>query len=136
LPRRARPDQRGETQRVIDRGTGASFLSGDDYYSRLKPNPEPAKSVAHPREYQCCGYAVDGGGKASESLKPHALYLAPGSGTTGRGEAYPAVFRAELDPQDAARIRTGVDPGIGVGDARFLEGLVAAEQTGKKVDPL
>ena len=38
-------------------------------------------------------------------------------------------FRTELDPNDTARIRTAVNLGIGVGDARFREELEAAEQS-------
>ena len=42
------------------------------------------------------------------------------------------MFQTELDPEDTARIRTAVNLGIGVGDARFREEPEAAEQTKKK----
>jgi hypothetical protein len=67
-------------------------------------------------------------------LKSHAFYLALGSGSTEQSEACPALFRTELDPEDTARIRTAVNLGIGVGDARFREELEAAEQAKKKGD--
>jgi len=37
-----------------------------------------------------------------------------------------------MDPEDTVRIRTAVNLGIGVGDARFREELKVAEQDKKK----
>jgi hypothetical protein len=45
-----------------------------------------------------------------------------------------ALFQTELDPEDTMRIRTAVNLGIGVGDARFREQLEATEQAKKKGD--
>jgi hypothetical protein len=65
-------------------------------------------------------------------LKPYTRYVALGSGSAGRTEVYPALFRTEPDPEDTARIRNAVNLGMGVGDARFREELEAAEQATNK----
>ena len=38
------------------------------------------------------------------------------------------AFRTELDPEVTGRIRSAVNLGIGVGDARFQAEIMAAEQ--------
>ena len=114
----------------------AGAVDAEDYllrvYRYIELNPVRASMVAFPHEHQWSGHAINGDGKASNWLKPHARYLALGSGPTERTEAYRALFRPELDPEDTARIRTAVNLGIGVGDARFREELEAAEQAKKK----
>ena len=62
-------------------------------YRYLELNPVRANMVAYPREYQWSSYAFNGGGKASDWLKPHALYLALGRGPSERTEAYQALFK-------------------------------------------
>lgn len=114
----------------------AGAVDAEDYllrvYRYIELNPVRANMVAHPRSYQWSSYAINGGGKASDWLKPHALYLALGSGPAERTAAYLALFQTELDPEDTARIRTAVNLGIGVGDARFRKELEAAEKAKKK----
>ena len=101
-------------------------------YCYIELNPVRANRVAHPRSYQWSSYAINGGGKASDRLKPHALYLALASGPAERTATYLALFQTELDPEDTARIRTAVNLGIGVGDARFRKGEHAP--AGEQVD--
>ena len=84
--------------------------------------------VTHPGEYPWSSFAVNGGGKQSEWLKPHALHLALAGGAAERRAAYAALFRSELDPEETARIRTAVSLGIGVDDTRFCEQRRAAAQ--------
>ncbi len=114
----------------------AGAVDAEDYllrvYRYIELNPVRASLVVYPREYQWSSHAVNGGGKASDWLKAHALYLALGRGPAERTEAYLALFQTELDPQDTARIRSAVNLGIGVGDARFREELEAAQQAKKK----
>ena len=114
----------------------AGAVDAEDYllrvYRYIELNPVRANMVAYPRQYQWSSHAINGGGKTSDWLKPHALYLALGRGSAERTEAYLALFQTELDPEDTARIRTAVNLGIGVGDARFREELEAAEQAKKK----
>ena len=110
----------------------AGAVDAEDYvlrvYRYIELNPVRANMVAHPGDYPWSSYAINGGGKASEWLKPQALYLALGSGMKERTEAYVALFRTELDPEVTGRIRSAVNLGIGVGDARFQAEIMAAEQ--------
>ena len=110
----------------------AGAVDAEDYvlrvYRYIELNPVRANMVAHPGDYPWSSYAINGGGKASEWLKPQALYLALGSGMKERTEAYVALFRTELDPEVTGRIRSAVNLGIGVGDARFQAEIMAVEQ--------
>ena len=114
----------------------AGAVDAEEYllrvYRYIELNPVRANMVAYPHEYRWSSHAINAGGKANDWLKPHALYLALGSGPAERTEAYLSLFRIELDPEDTARIRTAVNLGIGVGDARFREELEAAKQAKKK----
>ena len=114
----------------------AGAVDAEEYllrvYRYIELNPVRANMVAYPHEYRWSSHAINAGGKANDWLKPHAHYLALGSGPAERSEAYLSLFRIELDPEDTARIRTAVNLGIGVGDARFREELEAAKQAKKK----
>ena len=101
-------------------------------YRYIELNPVRASMVTHPREYRWSSYGTNSGDEESDWLKPHRVYLALGSGSAERTEAYRALFRDEIDPEDTARIGTAVNLGIGVSDPRFREELAALEQARKK----
>ncbi|MEO8137092.1 MAG: transposase [Betaproteobacteria bacterium] len=114
----------------------AGAVDSDDYllrvYRYIELNPVRAGMVGDPGEYRWSSYTINSGAKASDWLKPHVGYLALGRGSTERADAYRALFQDELDPEDAARIRTAVNLGIGVSDPRFHEELAAIAQAKRK----
>ena len=101
-------------------------------YRYIELNPVRAHMVAHPADYPWSSFAINGGGKPSEWLTQHPLYLALGRGAGERMVAYEELFRYELDPEEITRIRTSVNLGIGVDNARFSEQRRAAEQAKRK----
>ena len=101
-------------------------------YRYIELNPVRAGMVTHPGEYRWSSYAINCGDKAGDWLRPHAVYLALGRDSNERTEAYRALLRDALDPEDATRIRTAVNLGIGVDDARFREALAAMDLARRK----
>lgn len=114
----------------------AGAVDSEDYllrvYRYIELNPVRAGIVSHPCEYPWSSFAVNSGDKPGNWLQPHPVYLALGNGPTERAEAYLALFREVLDPEEIARIRTAIHLGIGVGDPRYREEITAIERAKRK----
>ena len=114
----------------------AGAVDSEDYLLRLyryiEMNPVRANMVSHPGEYRWSSHAFNAHGEANDWLRPHPLYIALGNESTERREAYRDLFLADNEPEVTERIRTAVNLGIGVGDARFREYLEAAERAKKQ----
>lgn len=110
----------------------AGAVDAEDYLLRvsryIELNPVRAGMVLHPREYRWSSYACNGQGSASDWLVAHPLYVALGETPDARAVAYAELFAAGIDPEETARIRTAVNLGIGVNDARFREEMERAQQ--------
>lgn len=158
MPRRPRLDQPRLPQHVIQRGNNrcACFFADDDYYCYL----HWLRKAAHDYGVDVHAYVLMTNhvhllatpGKQGAMAKMmqrverryvcyvNATYKRSGTLWEGRfkagavdAQAYlPRVYRYELDPEEITRIRTSVNLGIGVDNARFSEQRRAAEQAKRK----
>ena len=81
--------------------------------------------------YMWSSYPINTDGKASELVVPHERCMALGLTRETRLTGYAALFSTEPDADATERIRSAVNLGIGVNDARFREETVAAHQRKK-----
>ena len=100
-------------------------------YRYIELNPVRANLVAHPGQYMWSSYPINADGKASELVVPHERYLALGLTRETRLTGYAALFSTEPDANATERIRSAVNLGIGVNDARFREEADAAHERKK-----
>jgi putative transposase len=85
-------------------------------------NPVRAGMVVHPREYPWSShrrYAYGEEGLNQSWLIPHDEYQKLGRQDAGRGEAYRALFKSELDAADLNAIRESSHKGWALGNERF-----------------
>ena len=102
-------------------------------YRYIELNPVRAGMVKHPRDYRWSSYRANAEGKPSRLLRPHEEYLALGRQDSERLAAYQALFRSELDPKEVEEIRTAVNGGFALGNARFKAEVAA--MLGRRVEP-
>jgi len=104
----------------------SSVVQQDGYllkcYRYIELNPVRAGMVARPDEYRWSSYGVnawaDGGW-----LTPHEGYLALGTSSAIRAEAYRDLFRTALAEEDLQRFRKAAHYCQPVGDDRFRQDL-------------
>jgi putative transposase len=102
-------------------------------YRYIELNPVRAGMVKHPRDYRWSSYPANAEGKPSRLLRPHEEYWALGRQDSERLAAYQALFRSELDPKEVQEIRTAVNGGFALGNARFKAEVAA--MLGRRVEP-
>ena len=107
----------------------SSLVQAETYllacYRYIELNPVRAEMVADPGQYRWSSYRANGLGLPDARLAPHPLYLAQGSSTEERAQAYRALFRPHLDAEAATDIRQALQLGMPIGRDRFAE-LVCA----------
>lgn len=95
-------------------------------YRYIELNPVRARMVSHPRHYRWSSYRMNGEGKTSECVVPHAQYLALGRSEAERREAYRALVRSQLDSQTVDEIRLATNGNFALGGERFRLQVEAA----------
>lgn len=115
----------------------ASFIQSDRYLLScmryVELNPVRADMVQAPGEYRWSSYRANALAEEDPLVSPHQEYLALGSTSTERSEAYRALFISESADPSWSLIRTATQQGVVVGDNRFTEQIEL--RLGHKVQP-
>ena len=102
-----------------------SVISSDDYLLAcmryIELNPVRAGMVAAPGDYRWSSHCANASGDPDDGLTPHPLYRGLGQTAPSRGHAYRELFRTALDPEQIHAIRTTVQTGTPLGNARFKQ---------------
>ena len=96
-------------------------------------NPVRNEIVQNPGEYRWSSYGINGQGEKSNLIKPHALYKGLGKSAAKKQQAYRALFRSELDPEDIDKIRKATNGNFSLGDNRFNTKI--SKKLGRRVTP-
>jgi len=99
-------------------------------------NPVRACMVARPGDYRWSSFRSNAGLAPMGWLVPHEVYLRLGGTAAERIEAYRALFRTALDPEDIAAIRLHANKSCALGDARFQASIAAMVQRRAHVAPI
>jgi putative transposase len=90
-------------------------------YRYIELNPVRAAMVGHPGEYRWSSYRANAEGERDRVITPHEDYLRLGPADESRRESYRALFRAHLDPEIVASIRSATNGNYALGSERFQE---------------
>jgi putative transposase len=90
-------------------------------YRYIELNPVRAAMVVHPRDYRWSSYRVNGEGQAGALITPHPEYLHLGRDALERLDSYRALFRAQIEPEMVAAIRTATNGNYVLGSPRFQD---------------
>ncbi len=96
---------------------GEAYLLACSRYIEL--NPVRAGMVARPADYRWSSYRANALGEADPLLSPHPLLLALADAPAARRRAYRALFRGQADGRQLDGIRSALQTGTPLGDARF-----------------
>ena len=102
----------------------------------IELNPVRAAMVVDPGGYRWSSYRANGLGQPDARLTPHPLYLGLDVEPASRCNAYRALFRPQLDADEASEVREALRLGMPLGSERFAETLCARQgirrNTGKR----
>jgi putative transposase len=120
-------------------GRFKSCLAQDDAYvltcyRYIELNPVRAGMVDNPGSYYWSSYGVNGDGKSSSVITPHADYLALGADTNERLARYRKSFSALLSETELRSIRRATNGNFVLGTDSYLSALQA--QLDRQVAPL
>lgn len=120
-------------------GRFRSCLAQNDHYVLacyiyIELNSVRAAMVAQPGEYRWSSYAVNGQGKESTLVFPHAEYLALDQAVDTRCRRYRDLFRAQMASGLIDEIRDATNGNFVLGNERFRQKV--AEMLGRRVSPL
>ena len=99
----------------------------------IEMNPVRAAIVEHPGEYRWSSYGYNGQGETSPLLCHHPVYLSSGRTGEERQAFYRELFRHEMEPGIADRIRRATNGNFSLGNQRFTEEI--AVMLGRRVMP-
>ncbi len=85
----------------------------------IELNPVRAGMVARPADYRWWSYRANALGEADPLLSPHPVLLALSDEPAARCGAYRALFRGQVDCRQLDEIRSALQTGTPLGDARF-----------------
>lgn len=119
-------------------GRYRATLVDSDYYflavSRyIELNPVRAVMVDHPAAYRWSSFHANALGKAIQLWQPHPSYLALGSSSELRQQAYLNLFEQPFTDKTLAEIRYATHKGWVLGSERFKQQI--AEQIIRPVSP-
>ena len=101
------------------------LTQGEEYvlacYRYIELNPVRAGMVRHPRDYRWSSFHANGDGKKDALITPHEQYLGIARSEDARRENYRALFKAHLDPEVVARIRSATNGNVVLGSKSFEE---------------
>jgi putative transposase len=109
-------------------GRFKSCLAQDDAYvltcyRYIELNPVRAGMTEHPGDYYWSSYGVNGDGKSSSLITPHADYLALGSDKEERIERYRHLFSTQLGDKELQSIRRATNGNFMLGTDEFLTAM-------------
>ena len=87
----------------------------------IELNPVRARMVVSPADYIWSSYQSNGLGKKIRFWSPHPVYSGLGSSEESRLKAYRALFKAHVDVEELAMIRTATNKGLAMGNDRFKQ---------------
>ena len=90
-------------------------------YRYIELNPVRAGMVRHPRDYRWSSFHANGDGRKDAMITPHEQYQGLARSEDARRENYRALFKAHLDPEVVARIRSATNGNVVLGSKRFEE---------------
>ena len=103
----------------------ASLIHDEDYLLTcmryIELNPVRANLVKNPAQYRWSSYRCNAQGIENKLIRPHSLYQRLGRTKADRCEAYKALFKAHLDPEDLKDIRASLQTGTPLGNNYFKE---------------
>jgi putative transposase len=115
----------------------ASLIQSDPYLLTcmryIELNPVRADMVKMPEDYKWSSYRANAHGVRDELLTPHVEYQALGAIAEQQQEAYRALFRAQLDPETLAEVRTALNGQLITGTGRFTAEIET--MLGRRVQP-
>jgi putative transposase len=85
----------------------------------IELNPVRARMVEQPGEYRWSSYRHNALGQVDSLLTLHPLYEGLGANVTQRCNAYRALFRVQIDPDELRSIRGATETGTVLGNDRF-----------------
>ncbi len=107
----------------------ASLIDSEQYlltcHRYIELNPVRANMVENPADYPWSSYLANAGGKLSDLVSPHDLYLQLGATPAERQLAYRALFDRGLLDQTVAEIRDAANKGWALGSPWFLRKIEA-----------
>ncbi|MDP1717608.1 MAG: transposase [Burkholderiales bacterium] len=113
------------------------LTQSEDYvlacYRYIELNPVRAGMVRHPRDYRWSSYHVNGDGRKDPLVTAHEQYMGLARTEDVRRENYRALFKAHLDPEVVARIRSATNGNVVLGSKRFEEEI--AKMLKRRVTP-
>ncbi|WP_456379394.1 transposase [Thiolapillus sp.] len=105
------------------------LVQAEDYllqvYRYIELNPVRAGMLDAPGAYAWSSYQINALGSESVLCTPHDEYLRLGQTGDERQEHYRRLFEHHLDDKTLATIRTQINRGMVIGNARFREELEA-----------
>ena len=90
-------------------------------YRYIELNPVRAGMVMRPQDYRWTSYHANGLGKASALLTPQDEYRRLGKDDEERREAYRALFKAPIEPEQVDEIRDATNGSFALGNKRFQQ---------------
>ena len=91
----------------------------------IELNPVRANMVKTPGAYRWSSYKANVQGQQNEILTEHALYKALGRTSDQRREAYKALFKGQVDPDELDAIRASWQSGTPLGNEYFMQKIEA-----------
>lgn len=88
-------------------------------YRYIEMNPVRAAMVEHPPDYRWSSHRANAEGLESDLVCPHEHYLALGTSSFQRQEAYKALFLADTDEETSRQIRDATNGNYALGTANF-----------------
>jgi len=98
------------------------------YMRYVELNPIRAGVVTQPGTYRWSSFRHNAHGDVDALITPHPLYLALGSGSSGRQATYRSMFAKHLDMEAVNIIRRATNAGEVLGTTPFLQELEALLQ--------
>ena len=95
-------------------------------YRYIELNPVRAGIVMRPQDYRWTSYHANGLGNASMLLTPQDEYRRLGKDDEERREAYRALFKAHMEPEQVDEIRDATNGNFALGSKRFQQQIESA----------
>jgi putative transposase len=97
-------------------------------YRYIEENPVRAALVKHPADYRWSSHSANAFGAEDVLVTAHERYVALGSTSSTRQNAYSALFRAALEPSIIANVRDATNCGWALGSAEFQNEISASDR--------
>lgn len=113
------------------------LAQSEDYvlscYRYIELNPVRAGMVVQAKDYRWSSHAANGWGRGDTLVEAHREYLRLGRTDGERKIAYRELFKAHMEPELLAKIRTATNGNYALGDDRFQREIARA--LGRRTTP-